>query len=189
MSFGISATTAIIAGSTALSMASAYSSAQAQNANANMQQANARRRYLMQSQVAGEQMEEQKQLAFEKMTEVSQKFLLAKGRATAIQAESGVAGKTVDRAKALQRTKESIVKGKVAREADVNNINIARGMIANKIDTEALIQEAEANKLSSTQIATNMIIAGGRGAVTGGQFSSQAQSGAYGDTIQAWFSK
>ncbi len=151
----------------AVSVYSAYESGQAQNRAADRATDNANRRYAIQSGVAENQMEEQQMMALEKMTDVTRGFLVAKGRDKVIQAETGVTGNVQKRLKAMSRTKESEVKGTVAKEIDTNVINIAQGMIANKIDTEALISEAQASKKSSMMIAADMVAAGASGYMTG----------------------
>lgn len=142
-----------VSASTAISAYGAYSSSQAANRGAAIAEDNANRRYLMQSGIAEAQMEEQAGIARDKMTEISRAFLQAKGKATAIQAETMVGGKTAQRIAATTRTKFSEAKGKVAQEVDTNVMNIAQGMLAKKIDTEAMIMEAR-NKKQNVYINT-----------------------------------
>lgn len=153
-----------------MATASMYSSSQQSKAN-NRQQARtqqeAERRYRLQAGISGEQIKEQDMIAMEQMTEVSKEFLMAKSKALATQAESGVAGNTKGRTMQILSTKESEAKGKVAQAIDVNKINIARDMLANKIDTESIIRESKARELSSSQILTNMLIAGVQGGAQG----------------------
>ncbi len=106
----------------------------------------------------------------EQMTDISRKFLEAKGKAVAIQADTGVSGVSAQRSEAITRTKFSEAKGKVAREVDTNIINVANNMLANKIDTEALIAEAESKKQS---VFTNTIL----GAIQGGTSGISMASG------------
>jgi pimeloyl-CoA synthetase len=154
----------------------AYSSAQAQNKASEVAQDNATRRYALESGVAESQMEEQQELALEKMTEITRGFLKAKGQATAVQAETMVTGNVAKRLEADRRIKESEAKGKVAKEIDTNVINIAQGMIANKIDTEAILAEAESKKKNSLAIATDMTMTGLSGYSSG--YSTAKQMGA-----------
>lgn len=123
-----------------------YSAAEAGNAAADSAQQNASRRYAMQAGIAENQMEEQQTIAMEKMTEVTRKFLVAKGQAKAVQAETMVGGNVQKRLKADRRLKESEAKGKIAKEIDTNVVNIAQDMLAKKIDTEAIMAEAESKK-------------------------------------------
>lgn len=173
----------------AISAYSSYSANRASNQAAGRAQENARRRYLLQSGVAKNQMEEQKMMALEKMTEVSRKFLEAKGRATVVQAETGVTGNVQKRLAGIQRTKESEVKGKVAKEIDTNVVNIAQDMLAKKIDTEAMIAEAEAKKKSSLTMLTEAGIAGAQGAMAGAEFSKSAKAGDFGVGVKNLFTK
>lgn len=133
----------------AMAVVSAYGameSAKAGNKAASASQANSARRYAIQAGVAEDQMDEQNQIAVEKMTDVTRQFLVAKGRATAIQAEAGVTGATSQRQQSVMRTKASEAKGQIAKEINTNIINIAQDMIATKIDSEAMISEAESRK-------------------------------------------
>ena len=150
-----------------LSAYSAKQSADAQTASGKRQVANAERRYALQADVAENQMEEQQELALEKMTDITRQFLVAKGRSKVVQAEAGVTGVTAERMKRVMATKESEAKGKVAKEIDTNVINIAQGMIARKIDTEAMVAEGLAKQKDSLQIATDMVIAGSKGYMMG----------------------
>ena len=150
--------------------ANMYSTSQQAKANNKAQartQEEAERRYRLQASIAGEQIKEQDMIAMEQMTEVSQEFLMAKSKALATQAESGVAGNTKSRTMQILSTKESEAKGKVAQSIDVNKINIARDMLANKIDTESIIRESKARELSSSQILTNMLMSGVQGGAQG----------------------
>ena len=117
-------------------------------------------------------MEEQNQLALEKMTAVTRQFIKAKGTAKAIQAETMVGGNVAKIAKADMRLKESETKGKVAKEIDTNVINIAQGMIAKKIDTEALVAEALSKKKSGMSLLTDSAMAGVQGGLSGFQLGS-----------------
>lgn len=138
--------TAVIGASVVMGAVQSSQSAKAVNRQSAQAQRNADRRYALQSGVAENQMEEQQEQALEKMTDVTRKFLVAKGQATVHQAESGVSGVTQKRIEAVTRGKFSEAKSKVAKETDTNVINIAQDMLAKKIDTEALIAEAEARK-------------------------------------------
>lgn len=109
-------------------------------------QANARRRYELKAGVAGQQVEEQQQQATALMTDVTRKFLAARGSAEVVRAESGVTGNVSKRLSGVQRTKESEAKGEIAKQIDTNVVNIAQGMLADKIDTEAIVAEAESRK-------------------------------------------
>jgi len=146
------------------------------NRRLDVQRFESKRRYGIQSGIADQQMEEQESIAREKMTDISRAFLKAKGRATVIQAESGVGGNLEKRMKFTQRAKASEAKGKVAKEVDINNINIAQGMLAKKIDTEQTMANARAGKesvLASTVIGA--VQGGTKGATTaismGGSFA------------------
>jgi hypothetical protein len=143
---------------------SANQSAKATNRASEQAKESERRRYLLQSGIAKNQMEEQQGMALEKMTDISRAFIKAKGTATASQAESGVGGNVQQRMKSIQNTKASEAKGKVAKEIDTNVINIANGMLAKKVDTDAIIAEAESRKQN---VAMNTIIGGINGAVSG----------------------
>lgn len=118
---------------------------------------NARRRYELKSGVSKNQMEEQKNLALEKMTDITRETLKVKATQKVAQIESGVTGNLAKRKESLLRLKSSEAKGKVAKETDTNNINIARGMLAEKIDTEALIREANLRESSTANIALNTL--------------------------------
>jgi hypothetical protein len=155
---------------------SAYMNAQAQNASMEAAQKNAERRYGMQAAIAGNQMEEQNMLAMEKMTEVTRKFLLAKGKATTVQAETMVGGNVQKRLSANLSSQSSEIKGKVAQEVNTNIINVATDMLAKKIDTEAMIAEAESKKKSSLAIAVDMGLGFMQGAAAGAEFN-KAMSG------------
>ena len=137
MSFAI---TAFVGGG--IGGTSAFLGAKAQNESIEQAIENSQRRYALKKSIAENQMTEQEQEAMSKMTDVARAFLKAKGTAKAVQAESGVGG-NVQKIKEFQlASKESEAKGKVAKEIDTNVINIAQDMLANKIDTEAMIDEA-----------------------------------------------
>lgn len=154
----------VAVGTAAVGAYSANQSARAQNRaskqNAKLTREEAQRRYAFETGIAEQQMEEQRSLAMEQMTDISRAFISQVGQAKAVQAETGVSGVSAQRAKALDRTKASEAKGQVAKEIDTNVINIANGMLANKIDTEAILAKAQANK-------TNVGLATLNGAVSG----------------------
>ena len=154
----------------------AYSSSQAasaSNAAAGAAQDNAARRYEMEGNVAKNQMEEQQVIARDKMTDVTRAFLQAKGKSTAVQAESGVTGASADRINANQRSKFSEATGKVAQEVDTNVVNIAQGMLGKKVDTDAMIAEAESKKKNVyTATATGALQGGLQGYSLGSSITS-----------------
>ncbi|MGB1226465.1 MAG: virion core protein, T7 gp14 family [Poseidonibacter sp.] len=145
----------IVVGVTATS--AAYSSYQGNKA-AEQAQENAERRYATKSSISKQQFDEQEQMQLEKMTDVTRKFMVAKGRAKAIQAEGLTGGITAQKAEANLSLKKSEVKGKVAKETETNIVNIAHGALANKIDTDAMIAEAESRKRN---VFAEAAIAGG----------------------------
>lgn len=158
----------------------AYSSGQATKAsnraseqNARLTREEAKRRYTLESGIAQQQMSEQQNLAMEKMTDISRAFLLASSQDKVIQAETGVGGNVQQRMEAINRTKASEAKSQVAKELDTNVINIANGMLANKIDTEAIIAKAQAEKRSVFLSALSGAISGAStGMQIGGAFRS-----------------
>ena len=161
---------------------SANQSSKATNKASEQAQENERRRYLLQSGIAKNQMEEQQGIALEKMTDISREFIKAKGTATAVQAESGVSGNVQQRMKSIQNTKASEAKGKVAQEVNTNVINIANGMLAKKVDTDAIIAEAESRKQN---VAVNTIIGGISGAVSGYSMGKSISSSTKGTVATA----
>lgn len=158
----------------------AYSSSQATKAsnraseqNARLTREEAKRRYALESGIAQQQMSEQQNLAMEKMTDISRAFLLASSQDKVIQAETGVGGNVQQRMEAINRTKASEAKGQVAKELDTNVINIANGMLANKIDTEAILAKAQAEKKSAAlAILSGAISGASTGLQIFGAFSS-----------------
>lgn len=160
--------TAVVGG---VSAYGAYESAVANNKASNRAIENANRRYAIDSMVATNQMEEQNSIALEQMTEVTKKFLSAKGKATALQAETMVGGNVEKRLKADLRLKESETKGKIAKEVNTNIINIAQGMIAKKIDNDALVNEALVKKRTGLALVTDVSLSAMSGALTGYQSS------------------
>ena len=151
----------VAGGMAVMSAYSANQAASAGNKAASAAQENAARRYEMEGNVAKNQMEEQQVIARDKMTDVTRAFVQAKGKATAIQAETGVTGASADRIAANQRSKFSEATGKVAQEVDTNVINIAQGMLGKKVDTDAIVAEAESKK-------KNVFTATAMGALEGG---------------------
>ena len=167
-----------VAGGMAVGAYGANQSASAANKAASASQANTERRYAIQAGIAENQMEEQKQIAVEKMTDVTRQFLVAKGKATTIQAEAGVTGATSQRQQAVMRTKASEAKGQIAQEINTNIVNIAQNMIATKIDSEAMISEAESRKKNVfTETATGAISGGLQGYSMGSSMSSTKGTG------------
>ena len=161
----VATSTMVLAGTmAAVSAASAASAAKANNRAMGAAQDNANRRYALQANQSESMMEEQQIIARDKMTDVTRAFLQAKGKATAIQAETMVTGASSQRVAAVQRSKFSEAKGKVAQEIDTNVINIANGMLTDKIDTEAMISEAESKKKN---VFTETVLGGISGAVSG----------------------
>lgn len=158
----------------------AYSSIQGTRAsnraseqNARLTREEAKRRYALESGIAQQQMSEQQNLAMEKMTDISRAFLLASSQDKVIQAETGVGGNVQQRMEAINRTKASEAKGQVAKELDTNVINIANGMLANKIDTEAILAKAQAEKKS---VALAILSGAISGASTGLQIGGALRS-------------
>jgi len=184
MSFWISGTMAVV------SAYGAYSMDKAGNEQADRESRKAKQRYAIKTGIAENQMEEQNMLALEKMTDVTRKFLIAKGTGKAVQAETMVGGNLQKIKERDLRIKESETKGKVAKEIDINVINIAQGMIAEKIDTDALVAEALAKKKSGLQMLTNASLAGMKGYSVGSSFAkslSSAPSVASGGTpVKTW---
>ena len=166
MSFWMVGTTVVMAG---VSAYSANQSAKAQNRQADAMADNANRRYALEAGVASQQMDEQGSIAFESMTDVTRQFLVARGQARAIQAESGVSGKTQQRMESVDRTKASEVKSKVARDVNTNIVNIAQGMLASKVDTEALVAEANARRKN---VGMDTLMGGIQGGISGYQIGS-----------------
>lgn len=156
----------------AISAYASYSSASANNKAQKVTQKEAERRYALQASIAKDQLNEQDTLALSKMTEITREFIGAKSKSLAIQAESGLAGNTMAKKINILGTKESESKGAVAQEIDVNKINIARDMLANKIDTESIIRESKAREISSTNIAIGMVGAGLQGYMMGKQLNA-----------------
>jgi len=152
---------------------SASESAKANNEAMSQTQDNAVRRYELQADIAEQQMEEQQGIARDKMTDVTRAFLVAKGKSTAIQAETMVGGNVSQKLEAVERTKYSEAKGKVAKEVDTNVINIANDMLAKQVDTEAIISEAESKKKN---VFTSMLTGGVSGAISGYQMGSSISS-------------
>lgn len=163
----------VAGGMGALSAFSSYSGAKAQNRAASQAQANASRRYALQANIAKNQMEEQQSIAMEKMTDITRSFVLAKGKAKTIQAETMVGGNVQKRLAHQTAMKSSEAKGKIAKEIDTNVVNIAQDMLAKKIDTEAVIAEAESKKKN---VFTETAIGTMNGALQGYQLGSALSS-------------
>lgn len=144
----------------AVSVGSSVATGIAGNNAAEAGQKNANRRYAMKGKNAENQMDEQKSLAFEKMTEVTRGFLKTKGTMQAVEAETMVTGNVAKRLKGAARRESSEAKGQVAKVANANIKNIAQDMLAEKIDTEAVLSELESRKKSSLQIAIDAGVAG-----------------------------
>ena len=163
---------AIAGGTAALGAYGANESANAANDAADATALNASRRYELEAGVAQNQMDEQQQLATEKMTDVTRAFLKAKGTAKAVQAETGTSGNVSKRMRSVDRLKESEAKGKIAKEIDTNVVNIAQGMLASKIDTEATIADAMASKKN---VFTSTLTGAVSGASQGMSMASSAK--------------
>lgn len=171
MSFWFAGGMAVMAG------AGAYMDGKASNAQAENSQNNTRRRYALKSNNAKNQMEEQKSLAMEKMTETTRKFLLTKGTMATVQAESMVGGNVAKRIAHKNRREMNEEKGQIAKVTNSNIVNIAQNMLAEKVDTEAMLMEAESRKKSSGQIMLDMGIAAGSTFISAGGASGFAKSG------------
>ena len=156
----------------AMSAYSAYSGAKATNQASAQAEAEAQRRYALQSSIAKNQMEEQQSIAMEKMTDISREFLKAKSQATAVQAETMVGGNTAQRISASTRSKASEAKSRVATEANTNIINIANDMLAKKIDTEAIVAQA---RIKRKNVGIDTIVGGVSGALQGYAMNSSLQ--------------
>jgi hypothetical protein len=154
-------------GGAGIGLASSYISAKAQNENIENSIANSERRYLMQSKVAEGQMEEQQGIARDKMTEASIAFIKARSTAKAVQAETGASGNTAQVKQFQLKTQEDKIKGQIKKEIDTNVINIAQGMIANKIDTEAMIDQALSQGFYGSGALANLISGGLSGGISG----------------------
>lgn len=167
MSFAVTA--AVTAGTAALGAFSGYSSAKTANMSAKAKEKEAQRRYALKSGVAKNQLEEQQGMARQKMTEVTQKFLAASGSMQAASGETLTGGNVRSRLKRNLGYQESEAKSKVAQEVDTNAINIAQGMLAEKIDTEAIIGQA---RLSRQSVLLGTLNGAMQGASTGLSASS-----------------
>jgi len=159
-------------GTGALGAYSSYMGKVAGNEDANQAESNASRRYEIKAGIAENQMEEQNQIALEKMTDVARQFLKARGTAKAVQAESMVGGNVQRRLEMDNRMKESETKGRIAKEIDTNVINIAQGMLAEKIDTEAMISEALSRRKSGMKMFTEATSAGMSSSLSGLQLAT-----------------
>jgi len=166
----------VAVGMAAVSAVSAYDSNQRNNAAMDAAAGNASRRYQMQANISEDQMDEQQIIARGAMTDITRQFLQAKGTAKAIQAETMVGGNVAKRATSNLRLKESEAKGKVASEVNVNIINIAQGMIANKIDTDALVSEALSKKRTGLTAFTDVALAGMQGGLSGMMLTSNIKA-------------
>jgi hypothetical protein len=163
MSFGISASTAALAtaaASVAMAGMSAYSSSKTANMSAKAKEKEAKRRYALKSGASKNQLEEQQGIARDKMTEITRKFALASGSMQAASGESETGGNVRLRMSKDLALKESEAKGTVAKEVDTNAINIAQGMLADKIDTEAIIGQAKLSKQNVLLNTAGGIISG-----------------------------
>ncbi len=159
-----------------LSGGATYLNSQADNASAELAQDNTYRRYAIKKGIAENKMEEQRTLAMEKMTEVTRSFLKTKGTMEAVQAETMVGGNVAKRMKASTRRESSEEKGQVAKVADVNIQNVAQDMLAEKVDSEALLMEAESRKKSSLTMLIDAGVAGASAFASAGGMSGFNQS-------------
>ena len=163
-----------LVGMAGLGAYSAYAGASNANRQAAIQEENAERKYRLQAGVADQQMTEQQQIVMEQMSDVSREFIVAKSNAQAVQADSGVAGVSQRRMGSVMSTKEQDVKGKVVSEASTNMVNIAQGMLANKVDTESMIAEARSRKRN---VITDTVIGGIQGGIQGYTMGKSFSSG------------
>ena len=167
MAFFAASTWAI--GMAAVSAYSAYSSAEQANNQAEQAANNANRKYALNASQSKNQMNQQKQLATSKMTEVSKAFLKARGTDTALQAETMVGGNLQKRLKFNTATQFTNAKDKVGSEIETNIMNIANGLLVDKINTEGAIADANARRQN---VAMNTIIGGVQGAAQGYQLGT-----------------
>jgi len=161
MSFAV---TAITVGMGTMAAVGSIQASKAQNAAAKMEEDQAKRRYALQSGIAQNQLEEQDNAAIEQMTAISREFMKARGSMAAMMGESDTGGNTQRRLNLALRREESETKGALAKDINTNKINIATGLLADKIDTEAIMQNARAKRISSATMAMNAITAGVSGA-------------------------
>jgi len=166
------ATTAlVVAGaSTAMGLFSGYSSAKTANMSAKAQEKEAKRRYALQAGTTKNQLEEQRGIARDKMTEISKQFLAASGSMQAASGESLTGGNVRSRIKRDLGSKESEASIQKLSEVNTNVINIAQGMLAEKIDTEAIIGQARLSK-------KNVLMETAMGALQGVSSGSSSMSG------------
>lgn len=165
----VATSTALIA-TAVMGAASAASATSAANKSAKATEKEAARRYALKRGIATNQLEEQQGIARDKMTEITQKFLSASGSMQAASGESLTGGNVTSRIKRDLGSKESEAKSKVAQEVNTNVINIAQGMLAEKIDTEAIIGQARLSK-------KNVLMGTAMGALQGVSAGSSAMSG------------
>lgn len=142
---------------------SAYMSSVEQNKSARNAQDEALYRQRVQDRISEGQIVEQKQNAFMAMSEVAQQKMVSMSKQRNAMSESGVTGNVAKRVESVNRLKFTQASNKVQEEATTNIINIANKQLANKIDTEAILREAESKKKSSLSIATDMAIQGYQG--------------------------
>lgn len=180
---------AVTAGMAAMGAASAYMASSSANAQAKRMEQNALQQSAFQNELSRTQMSEQQALALEQQTELNRNFMRERGTMTAMYAEGETTGKSMQRIERRLQSSYSEVKAQYNRETRTNIINIAQGALANKIDTERLIAEARSKRVSPLQTAMNMVQGAASGASTGGQLVTSSKSGAYGKTIQSYFTE
>lgn len=154
-----------------------YMNGMANNASAQNGIDNANRRYALKSKNAENQMEEQKSLALEKMTEVTRAFLKNKGTMKAAQAETMVGGNIAKRLKHQNARQASEEKGQVAKTTNANIVNIAQGMLSERVDTEAQVRELESRKKSSLNLLIESGVSGVSTYVGAGGMDTFVESG------------
>lgn len=156
--------------STAAGLYGSATAAKAQNEAASRAEANAQQRYNIENSQTVSMMEEQKNMAMSKMTDISRDFVLALGSMEAAYGESETGGNVKKRLQSNLRTKTSEIKDKVATEVNSNIVNLAQGVLASKIDTQAMIAEARASR-------QNVFTQGVMGALSGANTGINAASG------------
>lgn len=155
-----------------IAVASSYASTQAQNAQSKIMGDNARQQNAIAQAQAKSQIEEQQGFALEQQTQINRNFLKERGTMVAIQAEGETTGKSITRSQRKLASSYSEVKAQYNKETQTNIINIAQGALATKIDTDRMIMEAQAKRVSPMMRNLNMISAGAQGAYTGYQLNS-----------------
>lgn len=164
--------TLAMAGMATLNMAGAGRDMRKQNRQLADQAKEVKRKFLIKKGISEQQLDEIGEVLFKQMTNTTRSFLKAKSRLKVAQAESGVAGKSVDRLFLNADLKEAEAKSGLIETSEKSAINIANRSLGDYVEANSNLTRIKAQTISGSEALMRGLMAGLQGAQQGAQLSS-----------------